>query len=134
VHNNAIKIWTFDPNAKRLKFFDCPLGHIKRYILNVSIDPIDEHAYCGTRSGDVLEISLSKGIYNRSGPVDKKFKGSVNQVISKFKHLYLGTQDGTFAKIDKHTMLCAGTVTYGSCSVSALAASESKVYNITTRG
>lgn len=77
MHNNAIKIWTFDPHAKRLKYFDCPLGHIKRYILNVSIDPIDEHAYCGTRSGDVLEISLSKGIYNRAGPVDKKFKGAV---------------------------------------------------------
>lgn len=91
VHNNAIKIWTFDPFGKKLKYFDCPLGHIKRCILNVSIDPIDEHAYCGTRSGDILEISLSKGIYSRSAPVDKKFKGSVNQIISKFKHLYLGT-------------------------------------------
>jgi len=77
-HANAIKIWTFDPKVKKLKYFDCPLGHIRRYILNISIDNIDEHAYCGTRSGDFIEISLSKGIYNRSGPVDKKFVGSVN--------------------------------------------------------
>jgi len=77
-HNNAIKIWTFDVQGKKLKYFDCPLGHIKRYILNISIDNIDEHAYCGTRSGDFLEISLSKGIFNRSGPVDKKFTGGVN--------------------------------------------------------
>lgn len=77
VHNNAIKIWTYDARQKRLKYFDCPLGHIKRYILNISIDNIDEHAYCGTRSGDILEISLTKGIYNRAGPIDRKYKGSV---------------------------------------------------------
>jgi len=77
-HNNAIKIWTFNTVTKKLKYFDCPLGHIRRHINCVSIDNIDEFAYCGTRSGDCLEVSLSKGIYNRSGPIDKKFQGGIN--------------------------------------------------------
>lgn len=63
---------------KRLKYFACPVGHVKRHILNVSIDPIDARAYCGTRSGDFLEFSIGKGIFERSGPVDKKFKGAIN--------------------------------------------------------
>ena len=87
--------------GKKLSYFDCPLGHIKRFVQNISIDSIDEHAYCGTRSGDFLEVSLSKGIYNRAGPVDKKFTGAVTSVISKFKNLYVGAQDGTVSKIDK---------------------------------
>lgn len=65
------------------------MGHIKRHILNVSIDNIDERAYCGTRSGDFLEFSLTKGIFERSGPVDKKFPGAINQIISCFKDLYV---------------------------------------------
>lgn len=44
---------------------------------------------------------LSKGIYNRSGPIDKKFKGTVNQVIFKNKNIYIGTTDGDFARLDK---------------------------------
>ena len=76
-HNNAIKAWTFSPTTRKLKYFDCPLGHIKRFFTCVSIDPIDEFAYCGTRSGDVLEISLSKGIYDRMGPINRKLNGAI---------------------------------------------------------
>ena len=73
VHNNSIKIWTYDQNAKRLKYVNCSMGNIQRYINCIEIDDIDEFAYCGTRSGDLLEVSLSKGIYSRGGPVDKKY-------------------------------------------------------------
>ena len=130
---NAIKIWTFKPKMKKLKYFDCPFGHVRSYILNGSVDMIDEHCYCGTRSGDILEVSLSKGIFERSGPVDKKFKGAVNQVISKFKDLYVGTSDGTFARIDKHTLLTKGEMNYTGSSISALAASQEKVYCISNK-
>lgn len=62
-HSNTIKIWEYDFRMKRLKHFECPLGQVKRYIVNVTIDGPDAHAYCGTRSGDILEISLDKGIF-----------------------------------------------------------------------
>jgi hypothetical protein len=100
----------------------------------VSIDPIDEHAFCGTRSGDILEISLSKGIYSRSGPIDKKIKGSIHQVVSKFKNLYCGTSEGSFVKIDKKTMQISGEVSFNDNSqITVLAASEGKVYSVSDR-
>ena len=70
----------------------------------ISIDPIDEMAYCGTRSGDLLEISIPRGAYIRSGPLNRKFSGAVNQIISKFPELFSGTSEGTVAKLDKKTM------------------------------
>ena len=136
VHHNSIKLWSFDQVTKKIKFFDCPMGHVKRYITCVSIDSYDDFAYCGTRSGDILEVSLAKGIYSRSGPVDKKFVGAVNQIIStsNFKSLYVGTSEGKFARVDKKTLLVNGEADYPSCSITCLAASKSKVYFISNRG
>lgn len=104
VHHNSVKVWQMDPQTKKLKFFNCALGKITRYITCVSIDEIDEHAFCGTRSGDVLEVSLSKGIYNRSGPIKQKYPGCINQVICKNKNIYVGTSEATFARFDKTTL------------------------------
>ena len=79
-------------------------------------------------------ISLTKGIYNRSGPIDRKFKGAIHQIVSKFKHIYCGTSEGAFAKIDKKTMQVSGEVSYNDNSqITVLAASEGKVYNVSNR-
>ena len=94
VHQNAVKIWSFDPKTKKLNHYNCALGKLKRFITCVAIDNIDEHAYCGTRSGDILEISLVKGIYSRSGPIDKKISGTVNQVVSLHINIYAGSSSG----------------------------------------
>ena len=128
-----MKIWTFNSKTKKLSFFDCPLGHIKRQINCISIDSTDALAFCGTRSGDLLEIALNRGIYNRSGPVEKKFQAGISQIISKFKHLYIGANDGTFAKIDKKTLCISGEANFPDSSITALTASESKVYNVSNR-
>ena len=134
VHHNCVKIWQFDSSACKLKYINCPLGHIKRWITCVNIDTIDEHAYCGTRSGDVLEISLSKGIYNRSGPINKKIQGSVNHVISKGKSIYIGTNSGIFGKIDKASLNITGEVQVPHSSINGLAKSENKIYTYSDRG
>ena len=83
---------------------------MKRFITCVIVDSFDDFAYCGTRSGDILEVSLAKGTYSRSGPVDKKFVGQVNQIIcnNNFKSLYVGTSEGKFARVDKKTLLRNG--------------------------
>jgi cilia- and flagella-associated protein 52 len=99
----------------------------------VSIDSTDALAFCGTRSGDLLEVALNRGIYNRSGPVEKKFNAGISQIVSKFKNIYIGANDGTFAKIDKKTLCISGEVNFPDSSITALTASESKVYCITNR-
>jgi len=115
----------------KLKWFACPVGHVRRYLLNVSIDLHDQRAFCGTRSGDFLEFSIPKGIFERQGPVDKKLPGAINQIVSCFNDLYVGSQDGTFARLDKRTMLTKGKVNYPNQGIMALTYSKSKIYSIT---
>jgi hypothetical protein len=117
-----------------MKFINCPMGHVKRWITCVDIDGIDEFAYCGTRSGDFLEVSLSKGIYSRSGPINKKLQGAVNHIITKGKNIYIGTNQGLFAKVDKSSLNLLGEVNLPHNSICGLAQSESKIYNYTDRG
>lgn len=91
VHHNSVKIWHFDVKTSKLTFINCPMGHVKRWMTCVDIDSIDEFAYCGTRSGDFIEVSLKKGIYQRSGPINKKLQGTVNHILTKGKNIYIGT-------------------------------------------
>jgi cilia- and flagella-associated protein 52 len=72
-HNGAIKIWNFDPVKLRFNFYDVQLGHMKRLINCVSVDPQDYFIYCGTRYGDVLVILASNGRYKTVGPVKHIF-------------------------------------------------------------
>lgn len=57
---------------------DCQLAHNKRFINCVTIDPTDTYAYCGTRTGDILEVFIDSASYKRTGPVHKIFKGGIH--------------------------------------------------------
>ena len=52
---------------------DVNFGNLKRNFTCVAIDQNDEYAYCGTTTGDVLEINIERAIYKRIGPVKKLF-------------------------------------------------------------
>lgn len=104
-HNNAVKFWTFNEKQSKFLVTDCQLGHIKRFINCVSIDKTDTFAYCGTRTGDILEIFVDKAIFKRVGPINRIFTGGIQAVISSFnKDIYIGAGDGSIAKINKKTM------------------------------
>jgi len=105
VHNNAVKVWEFLGKGKKMRSVDCSMGHIKRYINCVSVDPSDTYGYCGTRTGDILEILLDKATFKRVGPLNRIFTGGIHQVLS-FMHreLVVAAGDGSIAKIDKKEM------------------------------
>lgn len=104
-HVNAVKLWTFDTKSHKFLVVDCPLGHIKRFITCISIDLSDTYAYCGTRTGDILEIFIDKANFKRVGPINRIFTGGITNVIASFsKNLIVGAGDGTVAKINKKTM------------------------------
>ena len=48
-------------------------GNIKRSFTCAIIDNNDEYAYCGTTTGDVLEISIDRALFKRLGPYNKLF-------------------------------------------------------------
>lgn len=105
VHNNAIRIWSFDPNKRKFNVIDCQLGHIKRLITCIKIDPSDTFAYCGTRTGDILEIFIEKANFRRVGPVNRIFTGGVTSIlVTSSTDLILGAGDGSIAKVNRKTM------------------------------
>ena len=99
--NYGIRIWTVQYETKKLTFIDVNFGNIKRQILCLCIDPYDKCAYCGTKSGDILEIDLANGIYKRIGPVKRLFPQGVNCIrIFRNSDILVGTKDGLVAKVN----------------------------------
>ena len=76
------------------------MSQIKRVFTCVVIDPTDQFAYIGTKTGDVVEISLVHNLYKRIGPTKKLFSQGVNTIqLLANSDLLLGAGDGTIAKI-----------------------------------
>ena len=98
--NYGIRIWTVEYVTKKLTFIDVNFGNLKRQILCLCIDPYDKNAYCGTKSGDILEIDLVNGIYKRIGPVKRLFPQGVNCIrMLPNSDILIGTRDGLIAKV-----------------------------------
>ena len=106
MHNNAIRIWTFEPNKRKFNVVDCQMGHIKRFITCLKLDNSDTFLYCGTRTGDILEIAVDKATFKRVGPLNRIFNGGISQVFiaSNTGDLVIGAGDGSIARINKKTM------------------------------
>ena len=100
IHNYGIRIWTADLVNKKIQFTDVNMGSIKRIFSCCTIDPNDTVAYLGTKTGDIVEISLERALFKRIGPVKRLFSQGINCVnLLANGDLLLGAGDGTIAKI-----------------------------------
>ena len=109
VQHLLVKIWEANYVAKKVNFTLVNLGNLKRTILNVVIDPTDSFAYCGTRTGDLLEINLERASFTRSGPARKLFSQGV-QCIALMQNgdLLVGAGDGTVSKLGSQSLQVKG--------------------------
>ncbi|XP_022177285.1 cilia- and flagella-associated protein 52-like [Myzus persicae] len=57
--DNILRLWTLNKEQRNLQGLDTSFAKIKRKILCTEIDRLDEYAYCGTSTGDVLKIKLN---------------------------------------------------------------------------
>ena len=81
------------------------LGNLKRQFTSISIDPADKFAYCGTKTGDFLEINLDRAIFKRVGPIKKLFALGINTIgLLPNGDIIVGAGDGTVAKISIQDM------------------------------
>jgi len=81
------------------------LGNIKRQFTCCEIDAADQYAYCGTKTGDFLEINLERAIYKRVGPVKELFSLGVNTIgLLPNGDIIVGGGDGRVSKISIQTM------------------------------
>lgn len=54
--NYNLLVWQYDEQNNKLRHTEATLGQLQRIFRTVSIDRNDEFAYCGTTTGDVLQV------------------------------------------------------------------------------
>ncbi len=110
IHNYGIRLWNADLVNKKIQFTDVNMGSIKRMFTCCTIDAADQFAFLGTKTGDIIEISLERALFKRIGPVKKLFSMGIN-CISQLVNgdILIGAGDGDIAKIAYKDMIVKST-------------------------
>lgn len=134
-----LRIWDFDRAARKLRPTDCHLGQLKRNINTILIDSADRFAYCGTQTGDLLEVNVSNGRFARASR--QRFSLGIQCLAyqldssGKAASIICGNGDGTVAHLttDKLAVVKAVQV-MGAVRSLSLAPDERNVYVGTGQG
>jgi WD40 repeat protein len=95
-----LRVWAFDLQNRKIRPSDCQLGQLKRVINSIAIDERDEFMYCGTATGDLLQVSLGPNLFKAAGPAKKPFQLGITCVMRTRKGNYVvGSGDGSIALI-----------------------------------
>jgi hypothetical protein len=54
--NYNLHVWTYDGANNKLRSTDATLGTLKRIFKSITVDANDQYAYCGTTTGDLLQV------------------------------------------------------------------------------
>lgn len=94
------------------------------------IDPTDTYAYCGTKTGDILEIYLERCNFKRCGPVKRLFAQGINCIdLLPNGDILVGSGDGTVAKVGlKDMKVKSESKLMGSCTSLALTSDGSHFF------
>ncbi|KDO35669.1 hypothetical protein SPRG_00490 [Saprolegnia parasitica CBS 223.65] len=113
--NYSINVWRIDHKYRKFHPLRANLGNLKRIISTIALSSDDKIAYCGTKTGDLLEVIMDcdltkpncafppvgaqKPRYNRT--TKERFSQGINTVIVYEDHghryLLLGAGDGSLA-------------------------------------
>ena len=105
IHNYGIRTWDCDLVQKKVQYTEILMNQIKRVFTCCVIDPTDSYAYLGTKTGDIVEISLANNLFKRIGPNKKLFSQGINCInLLSNGDLLLGAGDGTLAKVGSQEM------------------------------
>ena len=106
IHNYGIRTWDLDLVQKKVQYTEILMNAIKRVFVCCVIDPTDSFAYLGTKTGDIVEISLTHNLFKRIGPQKRLFSQGINCLnLLSNGDLLLGSGDGTIAKCGSQDML-----------------------------
>jgi WD40 repeat protein len=106
IHNYGLRQWDCDLVQKKVQYNEILMNQIKRVFTCLVIDPTDQYAYIGTKTGDIMEVSLTMNLFKRIGPTKKLFSQGIQSIkLLSNGDLLLGAGDGTIAKVGSHDML-----------------------------
>jgi WD40 repeat protein len=102
--NNHVRVWDFDLPNKKLRATQAETGQIKRSTTNIMLSADDRFAYCGTQTGDILEISLDRVLFKRVTPKTPFSQGVTCSALLPNGDMLVGTGDGTVARLDSESL------------------------------
>ncbi|KAI8814379.1 quinon protein alcohol dehydrogenase-like superfamily [Cladochytrium replicatum] len=101
--HGTLRVWELNTAQRKVRPTDCQTGQIKRIVKCIVIDDNDEHMYCGTTTGDLLQLNLRTKLFKHSGPPKEKdlfSLGILSVTISdKDDSVLVGCGDGTIAML-----------------------------------
>lgn len=100
--NYHVNVWQFDLQNKKLRPTAVNLGQLKRITTNVLVSADDRFVYCGTQTGDFLEVSLERALFKKSVPKKCFSMGITCSARLPDDDMLVGTGDGTVARISNH--------------------------------
>lgn len=106
--NYHARVWQFDLPNKKIRPTNVNMGQVKRVATNILIDKDDQFMYCGTQSGDLLEVSLDRALYKRSCPKKCFSMGITCSAMLPCGDVLVGTGDGTVARLEAQTFRIKG--------------------------
>ena len=70
--NATLRVWEILPGQRKCNAVDCQTGQIKRVVNCIAIDFNDESMFCGTTTGDILQVNLKTKLFKQAGPSKEK--------------------------------------------------------------
>ena len=56
--SNTLRVWLLDEPNRKIRPEDVNMGQIMRTVKCMEVTPDDKYVYCGTTTGDILEINM----------------------------------------------------------------------------
>ena len=56
--SHTLRVWELNPQTRKIVPVDCNLGQLQRIVKCIQVSDNDQYMYCGTTSGDVLQVSV----------------------------------------------------------------------------
>ncbi|KXS13951.1 WD40 repeat-like protein [Gonapodya prolifera JEL478] len=101
--HGTLRVWELDTQKRKMHPTDCQLGQLKRIVKSITIDSSDESMYCGTTTGDLLQLSLKTKLFKQSGPPKEKdlFSLGITSIALRpsGETILVGCGDGTIAAL-----------------------------------
>jgi WD40 repeat protein len=140
--NYHLKVWQVDVNAPKIHAMDAKMGSMQRVMQCISITADDEYAYCGTKTGEVLQFRIDRDdiqSYNDPDRIRPTMMGYTRERLSRGvksvacvvnpatgnTNVLAGAGDGTINFVNPKLNTIAGKSTKVSGSVTSLSVSPS---------
>eukprot|EP00128_Syssomonas_multiformis_P006655 Colp12_sorted_trinity150504_noHs@14952 len=122
--NYSLRVWELDLPNRKIRPTDCQLGQLKRVVRCILVSEDDQFIYCGTTSGDILQVQLKNKLFKNAGPVKEKFSmGVLSLAVGHGKDLIVGAGDGSISIVKRDTLKRIKTIEVDG-SVTSLAISS----------